>query len=237
MTHRLRGQASDLAAVVEVANGLIDVSDLTERTCEALREATGAGAVCLFEVDDGRELHLTAASGEDRQRAFLLSPAQAADIGTCLESGRAMALTAPSGGERWRADCAGHAQPILRDGSPVGVLAIAFARPRRSVSSRVRSAATLFAAEASVALERRARLTREHERRAMEINDNIVQGLVVARYALEAGQVDRATQAVDDTLGRAREIMTRQLAEITGEERELRPGDLVRRESGSPAGS
>jgi hypothetical protein len=65
----------------------------------------------------------------------------------------------------------------------------------------------------------------EKERRALEINDNIVQGLVVAKYSAEAGRTGESAKAIDDTLDRARRLITDQLDDDVG------PGDLVRAEA------
>ena len=65
------------------------------------------------------------------------------------------------------------------------------------------------------------------ERQALEINDNIVQGLTVAKYALTIGAEDHSRQAIDDTLTRARAIITDLLGE-PGTAIELGPGDLRR---------
>jgi hypothetical protein len=65
------------------------------------------------------------------------------------------------------------------------------------------------------------------ERQALEINDNIVQGLTVAKYALNIGAEDRSSQAIDDTLARARAIITDLLGE-PGTAIEFGPGDLRR---------
>jgi hypothetical protein len=65
------------------------------------------------------------------------------------------------------------------------------------------------------------------ERQALEINDNIVQGLTVAKYAMSIGAEDHSRQAIDDTLMRARQIITDLLGE-PGSETDLGPGDLRR---------
>jgi signal transduction histidine kinase len=76
----------------------------------------------------------------------------------------------------------------------------------------------LFAAEAGVALERIAHQTHDRERRALELNDEIVQGLVVAKYALRNGRVEMGEKAVDETLDRARALVESQLQELHGAE-------------------
>ena len=65
------------------------------------------------------------------------------------------------------------------------------------------------------------------ERQALEINDNIVQGLTVAKYALSIGAEDHSKQAIEDTLVRARAIITDLLGE-PGSSGGFGPGDLRR---------
>jgi hypothetical protein len=65
------------------------------------------------------------------------------------------------------------------------------------------------------------------ERQALEINDSIVQGLTVAKYAMTMGADDHSRQAIEDTLNRARVIITDLLGE-PGSAIELGPGDLRR---------
>ena len=72
--------------------------------------------------------------------------------------------------------------------------------------------------------------TRESQRRAIEINDDIVQGLTVASYALELGDTARAKAAVDRALASSRSIISEMLGEQDTATR-LGPGDLVRREA------
>jgi hypothetical protein len=65
------------------------------------------------------------------------------------------------------------------------------------------------------------------ERQALEINDNIVQGLTVAKYAMTIGAEDQSKQAIEDTLAHARKIITDLLGD-PGTSIELGPGDLRR---------
>lgn len=62
---------------------------------------------------------------------------------------------------------------------------------------------------------------------ALEINDNVVQGLAVAKYAFELNQPERAKAAVDGTLEAARKIISDLLEEL-GEDAALLPGTLTR---------
>lgn len=67
-------------------------------------------------------------------------------------------------------------------------------------------------------------------RRALEIHDNIVQGLVQAKLALELNMNDEGHDAVDQTLGRAKHIITQLLGE---QHDEVQPGDLRRKHGSS----
>ena len=48
---------------------------------------------------------------------------------------------------------------------------------------------------------------RQRQRQALEINDNVVQGLAVAQYSLEAGDQARAREAIEVALRSSRQIM------------------------------
>jgi hypothetical protein len=64
------------------------------------------------------------------------------------------------------------------------------------------------------------------ERQALEINDNIVQGLAVARMALENGDDEDTRVAIEDTLRRSQAL----ISDLLGSEEldSIGPGDLRR---------
>lgn len=62
-------------------------------------------------------------------------------------------------------------------------------------------------------------------KQALELNDQVVQGLVAAKLAFETGQEKTGLQSVTATLERAKAVVTRLLQEGT-----IEPGDLVLRE-------
>ena len=64
-------------------------------------------------------------------------------------------------------------------------------------------------------------------RRALELNDEVVQGLAVAQLALQAGREEQAREAIETTLNAAQEIVG-ELLESAGDRGRLQPGDLVR---------
>jgi PAS domain S-box-containing protein len=72
----------------------------------------------------------------------------------------------------------------------------------------------------------RAQEERMRRRAALEINDNVVQGLTAALYALEVDDEDAARGYVLRTLDSARRVITDLSTPMGGEE--FQPGDLVR---------
>ncbi len=70
---------------------------------------------------------------------------------------------------------------------------------------------------------------KERQRQAVQLNDDVVQGLVAAQLALSLDERELGAEAVADTLAKARAIITDLLGEA-GSELELGPGDLVRAE-------
>lgn len=74
------------------------------------------------------------------------------------------------------------------------------------------------------------------ERQALEINDNIVQGLTVAKYALDQGKDDTSKRAVEDTLKKARTLITELLGEQGSETELAKPGELRRQRPATVSG-
>ncbi len=91
------------------------------------------------------------------------------------------------------------------------------------VALYLRDAKPRLASEAMASRLGEAHLRR---RQALEINDNVVQGLVAASYALEQGQESASRAYLDQTLSAARAMMDDLLEPLDGEG--LQPGDLVR---------
>jgi PAS domain S-box-containing protein len=84
-------------------------------------------------------------------------------------------------------------------------------------------AAPRLASEALAAALREVQVRR---RQALEINDNVVQGLTAALYSLARGNVEAGTSYLERTVSAARRLMNEWLRPLNGEE--LQPGDLVR---------
>lgn len=68
---------------------------------------------------------------------------------------------------------------------------------------------------------------KERQRQALQINDDIVQGLTVAKLALELGERQRTQAALDEALTSASRIISDLLGQADAENR-LGPGNLVR---------
>lgn len=66
----------------------------------------------------------------------------------------------------------------------------------------------------------------ERRRHAVELNDDVVQALVVARMAVEVGDFEKAANAIDRSLDAARKIV----GDLLEAGDPIRPGSLVRRQ-------
>lgn len=98
-----------------------------------------------------------------------------------------------------------------------GVLVAAFAR----------DATLRYEAERA---KRRLAHVEQRRRQALEINDNVVQGLVTAVTAIEAGRFDLGAEAVERTLRSARGMMN----DLMGADHPMQAGELVRETAAEP---
>ena len=227
LARELRGRANDLAAVTLLANALgasseVSAEEMAKGVCDAVRTSTGAAAVVLLEeLSDGSGLRRLALSGDETAARAFEGPDGPSMSGRAYQSGESRELTA--GGR-----VTGLVHAVQQEGRVAGLLAFVWPRPRRRIDDRIRHSIALYAAEAGVALERIERQSREREQRALELNDEIVQGLVVAKYALRHGRSEVGEHAIDETLDRARALVDSQLETMHGREAP-EPGTLRRR--------
>jgi len=227
LTHQVRSRARDLSAVASLATELGGEVVTAERAaaavCEALQVSADADAVVLLETfPDGSGLHVLGMAGSPDAAPLLDAPVGLDALDRAFHEGGPVRIEVPG-----RHGVRGLVEPVLLQGRSAGLLAVVWRRPRRRVSDRVAEAAALFAGEAGVALERVERETRERERRALEINDEIVQGLVVAKYAITGGRLAMGEEAIEETLARAKALATGQIFSLHGEN--IQPGALRRR--------
>jgi len=77
---------------------------------------------------------------------------------------------------------------------------------------------------------------RVRQREALEIHDNVVQGLAKAKLNFEVGRPEKGLKDIEDTLAASRKIITDLLGDV-GSEVALKPGDLRRaRPAATPRG-
>jgi hypothetical protein len=227
LARELRGRANDLAAVTLLANALgaeseVSVGEMAHALCDAVIASTGAAAVVLLrERSDHTGLERVGLSGDPEAAKAFDGPDGPSIEGPAYTRGETRDLQRDG-------RIYGLVHAVQQEGRVAGLLALVWAQPRRRVGDRIRESVALYAAEAGVALERIERQSREREQRALELNDEIVQGLVVAQYALREGRDEIGRQAIDDTLGRARRLVDSQLETLHGADAP-EPGTLRRR--------
>ncbi len=74
---------------------------------------------------------------------------------------------------------------------------------------------------------------RQREQQALELNDNVLQGLVVARLALDLGHHDKAREALESSIGSASAI----ISELLDADRRPASAGLLRRSPALPVRS
>lgn len=239
LTAAIRAQAADLVTVSRMAGGgAPGVVDFAQETCESLRASTAADVVIFLELLAGGDgLEVSAMAGVPEAGMVFAGDKIRTGLERAFRAGEPVELIDGEPGRglrRFDGHITGLAQPVLRDGRATAVLALAWTTQRRSLPERVRTSALLFAAEASLAMDRAERVSQDRERQALEINDNIVQGLVVAKYSAQRGDSDGAIRAIDETLGRARRLITDQLQSVAHNRGgAVKPGDAARSRASS----
>jgi GAF domain-containing protein len=118
---------------------------------------------------------------------------------------------------------------VTSDGFNLGTLNVIDVEPREVTEDEIRTLEDLAAIvmdELELRLDVRTKLE-DRRRRALELNDDVVQGLAVAQLALQADRPAEAAKAVQSTLSAAQAIVG-ELLEDAGAQGRLHPGDLVR---------
>jgi hypothetical protein len=221
LSREVRGRARDLTAITELANTMGGASEVTRDSvasavCERVLGTMDAAYVALLEEPaQGEALMVIGHRGPTTAGEVLRRSDGLAAVTEAHRTARPQPLLV-SRADRRRAEIAGMVQPVLREGHTAALLVVLWEHPQRAVNARTSATLALFAAEAAVGLERIAQQSRDRERRAIELNDAIVQGLVVATYALRYGRLDIGARAVEETLARARSLVESQLEELHG---------------------
>ena len=115
------------------------------------------------------------------------------------------------------------------DGHNLGTLNVIDVEPREVTAAEIETLSDLAAIvvdELELRLDARQQLD-ERRQRALELNDDVVQGLALAQLALQADRPDQARGAIEGTLVSAQKLVS-ELLVSAGERGNLEPGDLVR---------
>ena len=160
----MRDQIEDLEVVAGVARDLAGVAnahDARRGICEAAAQLAGGSTGILYELDRQGAALVSTATSASPQRRIHVPLAGASGAGTAFKSGRPLFVGDPVDNPAVRQQVVRELgvksalwQPILRDGVPIGVLAVAWKEPVESVTERVSSLIALLAAEAAAAIER-----------------------------------------------------------------------------------
>ncbi|MGH2981743.1 MAG: GGDEF domain-containing protein [Solirubrobacterales bacterium] len=164
-------QAQALEAVGSVAHELAlrtTTESAAPAICEAAAEVTGAAGASLWEpTADGAGLEASAATEPQMVGTKVLLVGAPSGAIRAFNTARPFFIAdAPESGEldpriaeRYGVASV-HFQPIMRDASPIGVLAIYWTKPTGALHEGIEEVIALLAAEASVAIERTEMLSR-----------------------------------------------------------------------------
>ena len=122
------------------------------------------------------------------------------------------------------------------DGYNLGVFNIIDVEPREFGDEELETMTDLAAMvmrelDLRLSAQRLVNAIRERQRYGIELNDNVVQSLAVAKFALDLADLPRATKAVEGALATTKRITSGLLAE---DELGVSTADLVRREPAAP---
>jgi PAS domain S-box-containing protein len=191
--------------------------DITDRVvAEQARERASARFRSLVEASPDAMIVF------DRAGRIIQSNSQAADLlgGTPATRSVDEVLPWPGGVGQGVAATGLDGRPLVLD---VQTAALSDVDDEGLTAAFLHDAGPRLANESLAATLREAQVRR---RQALEINDNVVQGLTAAAYSMGARDYDLATSYLDRTLGAARQMMNDWLNPLGGED--LKPGDLIR---------
>ena len=212
-----------LLALARTCSGLADSEAIVEAAMPVVLAVSGADAVLTLGPSasgPGSGLQVTHRVGvplETDASVVATAPAQAGDI---VEAG------VPA---TWRAE--GIERVAVRPlAGPSVLLVLAWRSAQPSDTTAVELALAMLDSELTRTGEasavRPVDMEEFERRKALEINDNVVQGLVAAAYALDQGQVAECSAYLTRTLTSARSMMDGMLEPHQGQG--FQPGDLVR---------
>ena len=123
---------------------------------------------------------------------------------------------------------------VTSDGYKLGTFNIIDTEPREmseDETQTLKELAQIVMDELELRLEARRLFSsvRSRQRQGMELNDNVVQQLTIAKLALENEDMDMVKRAVSNALSASTTIASRLVEDDSG--REVVPGDLIRAEA------
>src|SRR3954464_5962878 len=131
LTRRLREHQADLVTVAQMANGLADPHDFAAATCANLRASAHADVAVLLEPGvDGPGMDVVALAGSRETARMFDTEAVQRAVSVAFSFARPQTLIDNARHGRLTGSVIGHAQPIVREGHAVGVLAIGYTRRR-----------------------------------------------------------------------------------------------------------
>jgi CheY-like chemotaxis protein len=213
----------ELLALARTCSGLADPEAMVQAAMPALRSVSGADSVLTLgpsAAGPGAGLQVT-------HRIGVQLDADASVVTTApAQSGDVVEAPVPSS---WRAEGIERVAVRPLAGRSV-LLVLAWRSGLPSDTTAVELALALLDSELTRAgeapTERPVDMEEFERRKALEINDNVVQGLVAASYALDQGQVAECSAYLGRTLTSARSMMDGMLEPHQGQG--FKPGDLVR---------
>jgi response regulator NasT len=134
-----------------------------------------------------------------------------------------------------------HDAPWVNDAAKLGLYAYIVNGKPEELQSAIDITLRRFADVQSLqhSIERRAAETKRdkdladaRQEQALELHDGVVQGLVAAQLAHELGRDDESKAALDETLERAKDVVSRSLAELRAAG--ISTDRLIRKSSTSP---
>ena len=150
-----------MATIAEVVRGLTTSADTRAHICRATLDVAGANMAAIAEPDGTGYLVVTAHAGADPGRTHFLMGREPSGSAVAFTAGTRFFVEEASGNAALPQDVVQATgmvsalfEPILRDGVPVGVLAVGWPHRVDDLGARATQAVMLLAAEAATAIER-----------------------------------------------------------------------------------
>jgi diguanylate cyclase (GGDEF)-like protein len=159
-----------MAAIADATRALTVETDAREHICRATLELAGATFAAIWEPDSTGDLVLTGSAGPDPGRTRFRPTGESSGTARAFATGESYLVPDAVGHPELPQEAVRNVgatsmlfEPILRGGSPVGVLSVGWPRRIGDLDERTAQAVALLAVEAAVAIERADLLARLSE--------------------------------------------------------------------------